>query len=383
MTRAVRHVVLTLACATGFCAAAAGQPAAPAGDAPGPAALNPQTATLALTVGRTTVWTTRDLVEATRKKRAVSFTTRYWLQDVGGDAGDAAPRLAYEMTSTGRADALTTFPDGTLLLRFYSTLIWAEPGKDPVEEQLRMGDHEASVLAAWPDGVILQERDLNTDKPVYFAPIVGRGPGNVDLEAKVRITDEAGLRVGGQEFVRAGDRIAWLPAGAAPGVVPPGFKSVLHVYDLGDRRRTEVPLKHPAGREIRAFDGRRALLINHLVDVDTGAENPAPRLDLDVVALRGGHVYHMTARADRYVLQAIPLDDPATPRELLSVPAYPLAGMPPTRPVARNPGAEAAVPHRSPDRLNDAAVALEKAIRVWTGTDWSEVAYLDAPPTAE
>lgn len=383
ITAILTFLLMTLAAAAG---------AGPAGGPPEPVVLNPQTATPVLTVGRTTVWKTRDLVESSRNNRAQRFTTRYWLADAGDDDGEAVPplpRLAYEMTSTGYADPLAVFPDGTLLLRFYSTLIWAEPGKDPVEERLRLGDREAVPMAAWPDGVLLQEHDENAEKPVYFVPIVGQGPRKVNLGAKVRITHEPGLRVNWQRpFVRAGDLIAWQPVAAAAGAAagaPPGSGGVLPVYDVANRRRADVPLKHVPHPDILAFDGRRVLLRSHLVDLDTGAETEFPRLDA-ALTLYGGHVYHMVARGGRYILEALPVDDPTRPRELLSVPAYLLAGRSPSRSGSRaagEPGAEGAIPQPQPGQLNNAAIALDDGIRVWTGKGWAEVAYLDGPPKAE
>lgn len=207
------------------------------------------------------VWKTMELIEKTRGHRVESFVHTYYRQRLS----EPKASLAATVNETLVLFATSIMQDGTLVLchRNHLSLYLPDGTAKTYPEYL-------PVVAAYPDGILLQDTTGLKPKPVCFVPLRDH---DLDLQEKVEIIPAPVLPDPHSDNyvamtyawkkvpLRHGDTLAWIT------------DSVLHCYHLRDGKRSQTPLAipgpHPFQR-ITAFDGATVVAIRSVFDARTG-----------------------------------------------------------------------------------------------------------------
>jgi hypothetical protein len=225
-----------------------------------------------------TVWVEVEVIPS--PKRAQDRITRYFVSR----AGESEQRKVFEMEATYSRRAVTVLDDGTVGLDYGTAMFWALPGG---LERVDLGGRQ--VLAGWPDGLLVQDYDLNTHRPVDWIPLKGRTP---QRQMAIRITGPKGVRVNSRPVVlRAGSLLCW-------GDPEVGNR----IFDLKTRSLRTLDLHGSP----RAFDGVHAVSRQEIVRIADGRRTKLPDF-VRIHHLRGGVAYG-SDRREYECLRLIALD---------------------------------------------------------------------------
>jgi hypothetical protein len=208
-------------------------------------------------------WETQILIRSTRRHRAQSHTYRYYLQK---EIGAGANLVPYQERSTRGSAPVWAFPDGTMVLSGYRTIIFVGPESQSATkvslEDVRFRENATwSVYArlAGKAGLVMQTANLNEREPLYLVPWTKDRAG-LDFDQKLLLTDSTGISVSAPYNLLAwhGQKIVSFR--------PPA----LLVFDLATKKLTTAELqshrkdrKSPWwGAEILGFDGDVVILRN-------------------------------------------------------------------------------------------------------------------------
>jgi hypothetical protein len=271
--------------------------------------------------------------------RAESFVHTYYRQRL------SEPKASHvAIVNDTRVGFVTSIMrDGTLVLCHRNRLSLYLPGGEAKEYPEHL-----SVVAAYPDGILLQDTTGLNPKPVFFVPFRDH---ELDMQKKVEVVPAVVLPAPHSDnYVamtyawrnvpyRHGDILAWIS------------DSVLHCYNLRDGRRWQTPLAitrlHPS-QQVRAFDGETVIVYRFAFDAKTGRvvyEDPGkPKFLSSAFALHDQFAYFLH---DGHLMVA-DLADPDSPKKLVDVQQF-------------------------------IASETDKGLIVWSGMKWTTIPWLERP----
>ena len=297
------------------------------------------------------VWKTMQLIEKTRGHRAESFVHTYYRQRLSQPKAS----LAATVNETRVGFVTSIMRDGTLVLSHRDRLsLYSLEGGVKEYRQLLF------VVAAYPDGILLQDVTGLDPKPVFFVPFRDH---ELDMHNKVEVVPAAVLPDRhSDDYVamtyawkkvpyRHGNILAWIS------------DSVLHCYDLRDGKRSRKYLHPPtpprkrvdlyrawlhSSQQVQAFDGETVIVYRFAFDAKTGRvvyEDPEhPPFLYSAFALHDRFAYFFH---DGH-LMAADLAAPTSQKTLVAV-------------------------------KQSQAAETDKGLVVWDGKKWTTVPWLERP----
>ena len=226
------------------------------------------------------LWRTSTMIEATRGHVAPSYVYRFYRQRLS----ESKASLAFSVTDTRVQMLASVTRDGIVLLYKRMDLTFY-----PLDGKPQKPFHSLSVVAVYPDGVLLQDRlgTVANVGPIIFVPLRN---GEVDMEKKVEVVPVPAWITRQATFphyyephplagsfrsllpLRHGDLLVWLGETATEGVTG------LEVFNLRDGKRTQLgQLRGPAPfRRVDAFDGETVVTGQWVYDIKTGTSVQLP-----------------------------------------------------------------------------------------------------------
>lgn len=312
-------------------------------------------------VGDSVAWTRYDVQPSIFIGHAPPvYTIRYYVQRMGGEL-----ILAYQ-DDIGIAtdDRATILEDGTILIRrrgrMPESLVWLHDGRMRAQPISKVVPDVGQVMALFPNGIVADTGGGKDDPAgtTWWIPI---RKGEIDFGQRVKMGTRASA-----EFLKSGDRIAWIDSTHVPAGGEPAGRVPLCVFDIARRQTRSVKIQGPVGEgaHLSAFDGRYGIEGFELFDTSIGkvddikgTDNLRGVLRYTPLALIDNRAYFVLERWDRFEVMAVPVDDLAHGKIVYHIARSALAK-------------ESLQQHLSAKNL---FVASEKTIYAWNGATWENI----------